>query len=133
MAISTAQLDALLHNSPLLDDIEVALRSAPKSGYADQSKLADRLTRLQQDAGIEFTAQYDPQAGELTAAIHAGYTPLDAKRLHAVMQDVHSFFKGVNLKDEHNLDRGDKFASLMKEMEIPASAPAQNKPTALKK
>ena len=122
MAISTAQLDALLHNSPLLDDVETALRGA------GQSKLADQLTRLQQDAGIEFTAQYDPQAGELTAAIHAGYTPLDSKRVHTVMQDVNGFFKGAKLDDAPHLKMGAAVASLMKEMEIPERAVEKLKP-----
>lgn len=81
--MATLGLDTLfliVENGPALDAAEADLRAAGKSA------LADRLLKLQQDAGLEvdheMTGAFDsPPPGAGSAALRAAYVPVTGQRL----------------------------------------------------
>lgn len=84
MALSLDELMPLIEASPLLDQVEAALHKT------DKKEAADKLLKLQQDAGIDVQKSfgiYDPKAGSQTAGLDSAYQEVTAARFNSVLRE----------------------------------------------
>jgi hypothetical protein len=90
-------LFVLTNASPLLDNVETALRTSGKTA------LADGLVKLQQDAGIDLQREMglgdllDTPAGPQTAALTKAHEELTPARL-GLLADCHNALPDGDLK-----------------------------------
>jgi ribosomal protein L12E/L44/L45/RPP1/RPP2 len=95
MALSIDRLMPLIEASPLLEQVEGGLRRAGKKGQAD------KLLKLQQDAGIEVEkafGTYDASAGSQTARLDKAYEEVTPARFNTVLQTAHAALPEGDLK-----------------------------------
>ena len=87
MPLELKQLMPLIEASPLLDQVEAALRKLGKK------ETADMLLHLQQDAGCDAQTafgSFDDVAGTKTARLIQDYEEVTAERFNGTLQDVHA-------------------------------------------
>ncbi len=122
MALSDEQLTLLCMASPQLDEVETSLRAAGKED------VADRLNKLQQDAGVEWVCPdpnittRTPVKGPLSEALYNAYKEKNTLPIfNKILCEARDALPKGQLKTD--------MSELIKELQPPKASSAKARPT----